>query len=250
MSGHSKWASIKYKKAAIDSQRGKLFSKLVKELTVAARDGGGNPDTNPHLRLVIQAAKDASMPSDNIERAIKKGTGELPGVSYESVQYEGYGPGGVAIFLECLTDNKNRTASEIRSIFSKRGGNMAGAGSVAWLFEKKGLFVINAKSIEEDKLMEIVLSAGAEDLTREGETHEVTCLPQDFEKVRVALKENKVVCESAEITMLPKTLMQAPPETVKQALSLMEALEDHDDVQNVYTNVDVPEELVKELGGE
>jgi len=247
MSGHSKWATIKHKKAAADSKRGKVFTKLIRELTTAAKAGGGNADTNPRLRVAIQTAKDSNMPQDNIIRAIQKGTGELPGVSYDEVNYEGYGPAGVAIYVQALTDNKNRAASEIRSIFDKRGGNMAGAGSVAWIFEKKGLMVIDKSKISEDQLMEIVLPAGAEDLTLEGSFFEVTCVPQDFENVKKALADKNVSCESAEITMLPKNLVKVDSESAKQLLSLIEALEDHDDVQHVYTNADIPEDVLNEV---
>lgn len=248
MSGHSKWATIKHKKAAADSKRGKLFTKLIKEITVAAKAGGGNPDTNPRLRTAIGTAKESNMPQDNIDRAIKKGTGELPGTVYEEVSYEGYGPQGVAIYVQCLTDNKNRTASEIRSIYDKKGGNMAGAGSVAWIFEKKGLFIVETTAISEDKLMELVLSAGAEDLTTAGESYEVTCAPHDFDAVKKALADQKVPTKSAEITMLPKNLVKADAHSAKLVLALIEGLEDHDDVQNVYSNVDVPDEVMKELG--
>lgn len=247
MSGHSKWATIKHKKAAADAKRGKIFTKLIREITVAARTGGGNPDNNPRLRVVLATAKENNMPSDNIERAIKKGTGELPGSSYEEVHYEGYGLEGIAIYVQCLSDNKNRTAAEIRSIFSRHAGSMAGAGSVAWLFEKKGLFVIDKNAVPEDQLMEIVLGAGGEDLTAEGSVYEVTAAPHDFENVKRALMEKKVPLQSAELTMLPKSLVKVSPENAKQVLALIEALEDHDDVQNVYTNIDIPEEIMKEV---
>ncbi len=247
MSGHSKWATIKHKKAATDAKRGKLFTKVIKEITVAAKSGGGNPDTNPRLRTAISTAKESNMPQDNIDRAIKKGTGELPGTVYEEMSYEGYGPQGVAIYVHCLTDNKNRTASEIRSIYDKKGGNMAGAGSVAWIFEKKGLLVVDTAAISEDKLMDIVLSAGAEDLTTEGDSYEVTCAAHDFDAVKKALADQKVAVKSAEITMLPKNLIKASAQNAKQVLNLIEALEDHDDVQNVYSNVDIPDEVMKEV---
>ncbi|HNV86763.1 MAG TPA: YebC/PmpR family DNA-binding transcriptional regulator [Candidatus Omnitrophota bacterium] len=247
MSGHSKWATIKHKKAAADAKRGKIFTKIIRELTVAAKSGGGSPESNPRLRVAIQTAKDNNMPQDNITRAIKKGTGELPGVSYEEVNYEGYGPAGVAVYVQVLTDNKNRAASEIRSIFDKRGGNMAGAGSVAWIFEKKGLIVVNKSKISEDQLMEIVLSAGAEDLTADGDLFEVTCVPQDFENVKKALADKNIACESAEITMLPKNLVKVDSENAKQLLGLIEALEDHDDVQSVYNNADIPEDVMNEI---
>lgn len=244
MSGHSKWHSIKHKKSATDAKRGKVFTKVIKEITVAARNGGGNPDANPQLRLAIQKAKQANMPADNIERAIKKGTGELEGVNYEGVVYEGYGPAGVAIYVEVLTDNKNRTTAEIRNIFSKHGGNMAGAGSVSWMFEKKGYFAVSKKTITEDDLMSIALECGAEDFTTEGETFEIKTIPPDFEKVKKALEDKSVKVESSELTMIPKSTIKVVNEKAKQVLSLVDALEEHDDVQNVYANFDIPEEIL------
>ncbi len=246
MSGHSKWASIKHKKAATDAKRGKLFTKIIKMLTVAARNGGGDPNANPALRLAIQKAKDANMPQDNIDRAIKKGTGELPGQSYEEVSYEGYGPGGVAFYVEALTDNKNRTTAEVRSIFSKTGGNLAGSGAVSWIFAKKGFFVINKAAIEEDKLMSIILDAGAEDMTSEGETYEVKSQPHDYEKIKKALEDNNVAIESSEITMIPKSTVKITGEQAKQVLRLVEQLEDNDDVQNVYSNFDIPDDILNQ----
>lgn len=246
MSGHSKWASIKHKKAATDAKRGKLFTKIIKELTVAARHGGGNQDANPRLRVAIQHAKDANMPQDNIERAIKKGTGELPGVTYEEVAYEGYGPKGIAIMIEALTDNKNRTTSEVRNLFAKKGGNMAGSGSVSWIFEKKGYFLVKKGEVNEDKLMSIALEAGAEDFTDEGDSFAIKTQPQDFEKVRQALKEKGVNTDAAELTMIPKsTIKISEKPTAEQVLALIESLEDHDDVQHVYANFDIPDELIK-----
>ena len=246
MSGHSKWASIKHKKAATDAKRGKTFTKAIKMLTVAARNGGGDINANPSLRLAVQKAKEANMPQDNIERAIKKGTGELPGVSYESVSYEGYGSGGVAFFVEALTDNKNRTGAEIRSIFSKCGGNMASSGAVSWIFEKKGFFVINKSAIGEDKLMSIILDAGAEDMSQEDETYEVKSGPHDYEKVKKALEDNKVEVESSELTMIPKSTVKISGDQAKQVLRLVEQLEDNDDVQNVHSNFDIPDDILKE----
>jgi len=248
MSGHSKWATIKHKKGAIDAKRGQLFTKLIKEISIAAK-GGGNADTNPRLRTAIQKAKDSNMPTDNIDRAVKKGTGELPGVTYEEATYEGYGPGGVAILVEVVTDNKNRASSEIRSIFSKKGGNMAGAGAVSWIFEKKGLFIVNKKAIEEDKLMDIVLEAGAEDMVSEDETYEIKSGQADFDKVRKAIDANKIKVESAEITMLPKNTIALGGDDAKQVLALVEALEEHEDVQNVYANFDIPDDILKTLEG-
>jgi len=247
MSGHSKWHSIKHKKAATDSKRGKVFTKAIKEITIAARNNGGKPETNPRLRLAIQKAKQANMPNDNIDRAIKKGTGELEGVHYEEVVYEGYGPAGVAIYVEVVTDNKNRTTAEIRNIFSKHGGNMAGSGSVAWMFEKKGYFVIQKSDTDEDTLMSIALENGAEDLSTEGETFEIKTFPQDFEKVKKALDDGKIKLDSSEITMIPKSTIRVTDEKAKQVLNLTEALEENDDVQNVYANFDIPEEILKNI---
>ncbi|MDD5449170.1 MAG: YebC/PmpR family DNA-binding transcriptional regulator [Candidatus Omnitrophica bacterium] len=248
MSGHSKWATIKHKKGALDAKRGQLFTKLIKEITIAAKNGG-NPDTNPRLRSAIQKAKESNMPADNIDRAVKKGTGELPGVIYEEVMYEGYGPAGVAILVEAVTDNKNRASSEIRNIFAKKGGNMAGSGSVSWIFEKKGFFVVNKKQIDEDKLMTIVLEAGAEDLVTEDDTYEIKSSPADFENVRKALEANKIKYESAEITMAPKNTISLAGDDAKQILGLVDALEEHEDVQNVYANFDIPDEILKAIEG-
>jgi len=245
MSGHSKWATIKHKKAATDAKRGSLFTKLIKEITIAARSGG-KPETNPRLRVAIERAKEASMPADNIERAVKKGTGELEGVNYEDITLEGYGPGGVAIFIEGVSDNKNRTTSEIRTIFSKRGSNMAGAGSVSWMFEKKGYFVINKNTVDEDKLMSIALDAGAEDMVVEDENYAVKTAPADFFKVKKALDDNKIALEDAEITLLPKSTVKVSGDDAKKVLDLVDALEDHEDVQHVYANFDIPDELIKE----
>jgi YebC/PmpR family DNA-binding regulatory protein len=251
MSGHSKWASIKHKKGAIDAKRGKLFTKLIREITVSAREGGGNPEANPRLRLAIQKAKDANMPADNIERGIKKGTGELEGVSYENVSFEGYAPGGVALIVDVLTDNKNRTTSEVRSIFTKRGGNMAGAGSVAFQFERKGVFMVRREDAKEDQLLDIALEAGAEDLTSDEDFFQIVCAPQDFDKVRTGLTGKKVKVESGELSMVPKNTVKVEDvETAKKVLALVEDLEDNDDVQNVFTNFDIPDEIIKQVEGE
>jgi len=246
MSGHSKWSSIKHKKAAVDAKRGKVFTKLIREIMVAARAGGGDPETNPRLRTAISTAKDANMPSDNIERAIKKGTGELEGVNFEEVHYEGYGPNGVAIYVRCLSDNKNRTASEIRNIFSKKGGSMAGAGSVAWIFEKRGLIVVPQSRASEDRLMEIILQAGAEDLATSGDKFEIVTDPANFEKVKSSLEGAKIQPESSELTLIPKNQVSLPPDKARSVLALIDALEDHDDVQNVYANFEIPDEVMKE----
>jgi YebC/PmpR family DNA-binding regulatory protein len=247
MSGHSKWAGIKHKKGLADAQKGKIFSKLAKELTAAARAGGGNPETNAKLRTFLAKAREANMPSDNVERAIKRGTGELPGVTYEEMTFEGYGPGGVAIIVEALTDNKNRASAEIRTIFSKKGGSLAGAGSVNWLFHKKGFIVVDKKTVDEDKLMNLVLDAGAEDMAGEADSYEITTSTQDFEKVKQALLEAKVKWISAEVTLIPSSTVKLMGNDAKQILALVEELEDHDDVQNVYANFDIPDEIIKEV---
>ena len=248
MSGHSKWSSIKHKKGALDAKRGKIFTKLIREITVAARESGGNQDANPRLRLAVQKAKDANMPSDNIERGIKKGTGELEGVSYETVSFEGYAPGGVAVIVEGLTDNRNRTTSDVRSIFSKRGGNMAGAGSVAFQFEKKGIFLVKKTDANEEELLNVILEAGAEDLKSDEDFFQVVCRLQDFDKVRSGLLEKKVKLESGELSMVPKNTVKVDDaETAKKLLTLVEELEDNDDVQNVYSNFDIPDEILKTI---
>lgn len=242
MSGHSKWASIKHKKGALDAKRGKIFTKLIKEISVAARLGGGDPDGNPRLRTAILAAKADNMPKDNIDRAIKKGTGELEGVNYEEVIYEGYGTAGVAVILSLLTDNKNRTVAEIRSIFGKNGGSLGEAGCVGWMFHKKGQILVDLKTVDEDKLMTIVLDAGAEDMqTGEGE-FEVITTPENFEKVKKAIDDNKIPTTFAEVTMVPQSYIKLTGQKAQQMLHLMEVLEDHDDVQKVYANFDIPEE--------
>src|SRR3989338_2413232 len=246
MSGHSKWASIKHKKAATDSKRGKIFTKLIKEITIAARRGGRDLNTNPSLRTAIERAKEANMPQDNIERAIKKGTGELAGVTYEEFTIEGYGPGGVAIIAEVLTDNKNRSTADIRNIFSKKNGNVAGAGSVSWMFEKKGYIEVDKSSVSEDKLMAVVLDAGAQDMEAQEEIYTVTTEPKDFESVKKALEGNNIKPKNAELTMIPKSVVKLTGEDAKQILSLVEALEDSDDVQNVYANFDIPDEIIRE----
>lgn len=248
MSGHSKWAGIKHRKAAQDAKKGKTFTKIVKEISVAARQAGGDPNANPALRLAIQHAKAVNMPADNIERAIKKGTGELEGVSYEKVTYEGYGPGGVAVMVDALTDNKNRTTSEIRNIFSKKGGNMAGSGSVNWIFEKKGYFLINKSTIDEDSLTGVALEAGAEDLTQEGDSYEIKTEAHDFEKIKKLLEDKGVKLEVSEITMIPKSTIEIVNDKARAILGLMEELEEHDDVQHVYANFDIPDEVLKTIG--
>jgi YebC/PmpR family DNA-binding regulatory protein len=247
MSGHSKWAGIKHKKAKVDAQRGRVFTKLIREITVAARVGGGDPGGNPRLRTAIQAAKAVNMPADNIERAIKKGTGELAGVTYEEITYEGYGPGGVAVLVEVLTDNKNRTVGEIRKIFSRHGGNLGESGCVSFLFEKKGYIQVDAAKVDEDKLMTIALDVGAEDLQREESLFAVTAAPKDFERVRDKIVKSGIQPLTAEITMLPKSTVKLEGKHAEQMLRLMEELEDHDDVQHVYANFDIPEEIMAAL---
>ncbi|MFA5026527.1 MAG: YebC/PmpR family DNA-binding transcriptional regulator [Candidatus Methylomirabilota bacterium] len=247
MSGHSKWASIKHKKAKVDAARGRTFTKLIREISVAARVGGGDLTGNPRLRSAVLAAKAVNMPADNIDRAIKKGTGELEGVTYEEIVYEGYGPGGVAILAEVLTDNKNRSVGEIRKIFSRHGGNMGEAGCVAFLFEKRGYIPVEAAKVDEDKLMSIALDAGAEDIQQEDGVFAVTTAPRDCEKVREALVAAAIQPLSAEVTMLPKTTVKLEGKHAEQMLKLMEELEEHDDVQHAYANFDISEELMAAL---
>ena len=245
MSGHSKWATTKRKKAAVDAKRGKMFTKITKEITVAARMGGGDPDGNPRLRSAVEKARAVSMPQDNIKRAIQKGTGELPGVAYEEVTYEGYGPNGVAIFIEVMTDNRNRTVSEVRHILEKLGKGMGENGCVSWMFHKKGYLVVNKAKADEEKLMSLVLDAGAEDMQAEDDTFIITTAPADFERVRKALDEAGVPQEVAEVTMVPQTYVKLEGQKeAAQMMRLMEALEDNDDVQNVYANFDIPDEIM------
>ncbi len=247
MSGHSKWSTIKHKKSATDAKRGKIFSKLIKEVTVAARTGGGDPAANPRLRTAIQTAKSENMPKDNIERAIKKGTGELEGVNYEESVYEGYGPGGAAIFVESLTDNKNRAVADIRHIFSKAGGNLGANGCVSYLFDKKGYLVIEKAAVDEETVMEVALEAGAEDMREDGDNFEIITDPKDFESVKEAIDAASIPCIDSEITMLPQTTANLEGKEAEQMVRLMEALEDCDDVQKVYTNADIPDEIINSL---
>ena len=243
MSGHSHWATIKHKKGAIDAKRGKLFSKLSRAIIIAARHGGGDPETNLKLRYAIDKARQVSMPKDNIERAIKRGTGEMEGVTFEEITYEGYGPGGVAILVDVLTDSRNRTASEIRKIFERHGGKMGSAGNVAFLFERKGTFSINAAATDEDTLLGIALDAGADDLKRSGSTFEITCDPGVFSQVQAALQKNSLTPTAAEIGQVPKLPVDVDAETGKKVMRLMDALDDQDDVQNIYCNVTITEEM-------
>lgn len=248
MSGHSKWSTIKRKKGKADAERGKVFTRHIKEITIAAREGGGDPETNPRLRTAVAAAKASNMPADNIKRAIMKGTGELPGVSYESVTYEGYGPGGVALFMEGLTDNKNRTVSEVRHILSKYGGNLGANGCVAWMFERKGFITVDAGSVDEETLLEIALEAGAEDMKIEGDVFEITTPPEAIDDVRSAIEIKGIPMESAEVTMIPKDTVQLNKESEASSMMKMyDMLEDNEDIQKVYANFDIPDELLEKL---
>jgi YebC/PmpR family DNA-binding regulatory protein len=246
MSGHSKWHSIKHKKAATDSKRGRIFTRLIKEMTAAARMGGGDVDANPRLRLAVATAKASNMPADNIKRAIMRGTGELPGVSYEDVNYEGYGPGGVAIFVHVLTDNRNRTVAEIRHTLSKNGGNLGETGSVGWMFHRKGYFVVEKSAAEEDKLLEIALSAGADDMRDDGDNFEILSSPESFDAVKTALEQAKIPLAASEISMVPQNYVKLEGKSAQTMLKLMEALEEHEDVQNVWANFDIDEAEMQE----
>ncbi len=248
MAGHSKWSQIKHKKAAQDAKRGKIFTKLIKEITVAARLGGGDPAGNPRLRTAIEAAKAANMPKNNIERAIKKGTGELEGVAYEEVTYEGYGPGGVAVLVEAITDNRQRTVAEVRHIFAKRGGSMGEPGSVAWIFEKKGLILVDKSKADEETIMEAALEAGADDINDGESVWEVETAPENLNEVKEALKAKGIEIQSAEISMVPQNVIKVEDEEqAKKLLALMGALEENDDVQNVYANFDIPDSVLEKV---
>jgi len=247
MSGHSKWSTIKRKKGAADAKRGKIFSKLIKEITVSARMGGGDVEGNPRLRAAVLAAKAENMPKENIERAIKKGTGDLDGAAYEEVIYEGYGPGGAAIMAQVLTDNKNRTVADVRHIFTKNNGGMGETGCVAWMFEKKGYIVFDKSRVDEEALMEWGLDAEVEDIREQEREWEVITSPENFEKIRTSLEEKKWNSLVAEITMLPKTTVSLAGKNAEQMLRLMEALEDNDDIQNVYANFDISEKEMESL---
>ncbi len=244
MSGHSKWATIKHKKGAADAKRGKIFTRLIKEVTMAARQGGGDPDGNPRLRTAILAAKSENMPADNIKRAIQRGTGELEGANYEEISFEGYGPGGVAIIVDCTTDNRNRAVSEIRHAFAKNGGNLGEPNSVRFMFAKKGLIVIEKSAADEEKLMSIALEAGADDLADEGETWEITCDPHAYEAVAEAIKAAGIVPVVSEVTMIASTYTKLEGAAANQMIRLLEVLEDNDDTQNVYSNFDMEMEEV------
>ena len=248
MSGHSKWSSIKHKKGAADAKRGKIFTRLIKEITVAARLGGGDPDGNPRLRSAIQAAKAENMPKDNIERGIKKGTGELEGVSYEEANYEGYGPGGVALLVDCLTDNKNRTVADLKHIFDRHGGSLGEPGCVAWIFEKRGLIVSDRDKVDEEKLLELALDAGADDVKEEDTEFEVITDPSEFEAVKKAFDDAGMAYNLAEVSMIPQNTVNLEGKKAEQMLNLVEALEDHDDITNVYANFDIADEVMEAMG--
>jgi len=243
MSGHSKWANIKHRKGAADARRGKVFTKLIKEIITAARIGGGDINANPRLRAAVMAAKVENMPKDNWERAIKKGTGDLEGVNYEEATYEGYGPGGAAVFIESLSDNKNRAVAEIRHALNKHGGNMGENGCVAWMFDKKGYLLVEKSAIDEEKLMETALEAGAEDVREDGDNFEVITAPEDFEAVKEAVDAAGIATIEAEVTMLPQNMTPLDGNTALKMIKLIDALEDCDDVQKVYTNADIPDDL-------
>jgi YebC/PmpR family DNA-binding regulatory protein len=249
MSGHSKWATIKHKKGALDAKRGKIFTRLIKEISIASKNGGGDPDSNPRLRTAILAAKSENMPADNIKRAIQRGTGELPGVNYEEFTLEGYGPGGVAVLLDINTDNRNRTVSEIRHAFGKNGGNMAEAGAVSWMFHKKGDIVIPKSAAKEDDLMSIVLDAGAEDLRDDGENWEVLSDTSAYEAVLEAVKKAGITPSSSEVTMIPQNYIKLEGQHANTMIRLLEALEEQDDVQNVHANFDIDQKLLEEVAG-
>ena len=247
MSGHSKWHSIRHKKGALDAKRGKLFTKIIKEITVAARLGGGDPESNPRLRTVIQKAKEANMPKDNIEKAIKKGTGELEGYNLEEIVYEGYGPSGVAIIIDAMTDNKNRTTAEIRSILSKNGGNLGENGCVSWIFENKGVITVSAEKYDENTIMEVALEAGADDIKKEEDVWEIITEPEQLNDVSDAIKEKGIEVLMADVMRIPKTTVKLDEKNAEKILSLLEKLEDNDDVQRVAANFDIPDEIMEKI---
>lgn len=247
MSGHNKWAKIKHKKAGTDAQRGKLFSRLIKEITIAARSGGGDVNGNPRLRLAVQTAKDNNMPADNIKRAIQRGTGELPGVQYEEITYEGYGPGGVALMIELVTDNKNRTVAELRHLLDRNNGKLAEAGSVAWMFQKKGGIEVPKSAIGEEELLNIILEAGADDMGVDDDYYDITTSFEAFEPVKKAIEDKGLKINNASVQMLPQNTIRVEGKEAEQVLKLMEALEEHDDVQNVYANFDIDDSVLAQL---
>jgi len=246
MSGHSKWATIRRKKGALDAKRGKIFTSLIKEIQIAARNGGGDEESNPRLRTAIIAAKAANMPSDNIKRAIQRGTGELPGVVYEEITYEGYGPGGVAVLVECLTDNKQRTVAEVRHLFSRHNGSLAENGAVAWMFHDKGMFTFKSDIMDEDSMMEHVIESGAEDLKNEEDTYEVTCAPKNFMTVMGYFESKNLKFDSAEMVMIPQSTIKVEGKDAKSLLKLMDGLEESEDVKKVWANFDIDDSYLEE----
>jgi YebC/PmpR family DNA-binding regulatory protein len=249
MSGHSKWATIKRKKGKLDAERGRTFTRLIKEITVAARQGGGDPEGNPRLRTAVAIAKAANMPADNIKKAIQKGTGELPGVTYEEITYEGYGPAGVAVFINAMTDNKNRTVSELRHIFSRFNGNLGENGCVSWMFDKKGIINIATSVCDEDSMMEIALDAGASDMTNQGDVYEIITPPNDLEKIRGVIEKKSIPVTSAETTLVPQNTIKLDEKQAETMLKLYETLEEHDDVQKVFANFDIDDTIMAKLVG-
>ena len=247
MSGHSKWSTIKHKKGAADAKRGKIFTKLIKEITVAARMGGGDPEGNPRLRTAISAARAENMPKDNIERGIKKGTGELEGVAYEEASYDGYGPGGAAVLVDCLTDNKNRSVADIKHLFERYGGNLGEPGCVTWIFEQRGLVVLEKDKVDEDQLIDLALEAGAEDVIEEETEFEVVTAPTDFEAVKKAIDDAGLPYTLAEVTKIPKNTIKIEGKKAQQMINLMQALEDHDDVNHVYANFDIADDVMEAM---
>jgi len=247
MSGHSKWSTIKHKKGAADAKRGKIFTKLIKEITVAARMGGGDPEGNPRLRTAVAAARAENMPKENIERGIKKGTGELEGVNYEEASYEGYGPGGSAVLVDCLTDNKNRSVADIKHIFERHGGNLGEPGCVAWIFEQRGLIVLEKDQVDEEQLIDLALEAGAEDVKEEETEFEVVTAPSDFEPVKKAIDDAQLPYTMAEVTKIPKNTVKVEGKKAQQMINLMQALEDHDDVSHVYANFDIADDVMEAM---
>jgi YebC/PmpR family DNA-binding regulatory protein len=247
MAGHSKWANIKHRKAAVDAKRGKVFSKMARAIMAAARTGGGDPDMNLALRYAIDRARAANMPRDNIERAVKKGSGELEGEELQELTYEGYGPGGAGVVIKAITDNSNRTSPEVRSILEKRGGTLGKPGSVAWNFEQKALFTVKSSSADEDTLMEVTLEAGADDVTNDGDSFSVTAPPESFQDLAKALEAASIPAETADVTMIPKSRVMLSADDAKKMIAIIEALEDHDDVQSAITNGDIPEEVLADL---
>lgn len=247
MSGHSKWSTIKHKKGAADAKRGKIFTKLIKEITVAARMGGGDPDGNPRLRAAIAAARAENMPKENIDRGIKKGTGELEGVNYEEASYEGYGPGGVAVLLDCLTDNKNRTVADVKHLFERHGGNLGEPGCVSWIFEQRGLIILDKEGVDEEQLFDVALEAGAEDVKDEEDAFEVITTPTDFESVRKAIEEAGLPYTMAEVTKIPTNTIKVEGKKAQQMINLIQILEDHDDVTHAYANFDIPDDVMEAM---